>query len=346
LDAIRRQLDQMMDQVGSGDAQTQQALRNRIAQWEAWDRDQLVDAERYGYVADAAAVGNSRERSALEELVRWRLWDRTGGGLMAELGSHQLDAASLFVSALAPEGHHARPLSVHAVGGRHIFPPDRQSEDHVYCMFEYPGPGYAPDFPVGYEDAINRYPDPERGVAAYDVDPNKRIVVTYSSINGNGFGGYGEVVMGTRGSLVLEREQEVMLFPSGNTQVKVGVTGNAQRAVLDTTATGDPGPARSAESAGPISRGYREEIEHWSWCIAQGDWDNQPRCNGPVALGDATVALVARLAIKNSQRPGGHGFVAFRPEWFDVDDDAVPESELIPDGGPTIQSERRALGLV
>ncbi|MEK6234600.1 MAG: Gfo/Idh/MocA family oxidoreductase, partial [Planctomycetales bacterium] len=30
--------------------------------------------------------------SAVEELVRWRLWNRTGGGLMAELGSHQLDA--------------------------------------------------------------------------------------------------------------------------------------------------------------------------------------------------------------------------------------------------------------
>ncbi|MGH7201044.1 MAG: Gfo/Idh/MocA family oxidoreductase, partial [Planctomycetaceae bacterium] len=29
---------------------------------------------------------------SLEELVNWRLYNRTGGGLMAELGSHQLDA--------------------------------------------------------------------------------------------------------------------------------------------------------------------------------------------------------------------------------------------------------------
>ena len=36
------------------------------------------------------------------------------------------------------------------------------------------------------------YPDPAKGMPDYDEDPNKKIVVTYSSINGNGFGGYGE----------------------------------------------------------------------------------------------------------------------------------------------------------
>ena len=44
------------------------------------------------------------ERTPLEELIRWRLWDRTGGGLMAELGSHQLDASSIFISAQQPGG--------------------------------------------------------------------------------------------------------------------------------------------------------------------------------------------------------------------------------------------------
>ncbi len=33
----------------------------------------------------------------MEELVRWRLFQRTGGGLMAELGSHQLDARQYFL---------------------------------------------------------------------------------------------------------------------------------------------------------------------------------------------------------------------------------------------------------
>src|SRR5207237_674615 len=38
----------------------------------------------------------------INELVRWRLYNRTGGGLMAELGSHQLDASSIFLGKVHP----------------------------------------------------------------------------------------------------------------------------------------------------------------------------------------------------------------------------------------------------
>ena len=79
-----------------------------------------MNAEDYGY--ESTTLSDGQPPSAMEELCRWRLWDRTGGGLMAELGSHQLDAASIFISALRQDGKKAHPLSVHAVGGRHIFP--------------------------------------------------------------------------------------------------------------------------------------------------------------------------------------------------------------------------------
>ena len=71
----------------------------QIAQWEKLVEDQSVDAQKYGYISRDDVYADGRVRSALEEMVRWRLWDRTGGGLMAELGSHQLDAASIFISA-------------------------------------------------------------------------------------------------------------------------------------------------------------------------------------------------------------------------------------------------------
>src|SRR5262245_14896470 len=45
----------------------------------------------------------------LVELCRWRLFNRTGGGLMAELGSHQLDACSIFLGKV-------HPLAVSGVG--------------------------------------------------------------------------------------------------------------------------------------------------------------------------------------------------------------------------------------
>ena len=60
--------------------------------------------ENYGYerVQLKDAAGNVvYDRPPIEELIRWRLWDRTGAGLMAELGSHQLDAASIFIAAAA-----------------------------------------------------------------------------------------------------------------------------------------------------------------------------------------------------------------------------------------------------
>ena len=303
---------------------------NQIAQWKAWDQDKYTEAKRFGYEDIAAGeLYPNRARTAIEEMVRWRLWDRTGGGLMAELGSHQLDAASIFISALAHKtGKHVHPLTVHAVGGRHTAPKDRDAADHVYCTYEFPGQGYDYDFDVGYYDKINNYP-PETGVPAYDENEhsNKKVVVTYSSINGNGYGGYGEVVMGTKATLVLDREKEVMLYPNKGTSYKSRVKANSKgQAIIDTSASGDAAPAKAAEGYGPVSRGYREEIEHWAWCIQQGDLGNQPRCNGPVALADAAIALTSKIAIDNSRKKGGHGFIQFQPEWFEVDSDAVPEA--------------------
>ena len=321
-------------------------LAKQIAQWQSWDQDKTVEAEKFGYVERDDVYTDGRVRSAAEEMVRWRLWDRTGGGLMAELGSHQLDAASIFISALSKEkGRHVHPLTVHAVGGRHLFPKDRDADDHVYCSFEFPGQGYDYSFDVGYKDKIEDYPDPVLGVPSYDENQNKKIVVTYSSINGNGFGGYGEVVLGTKGTLVLDREKEVMLYPIAGTSYKARVKKKGSTAVLDTSASGDPAPAKTAEGYGPVSRGYREQIEHWAWCISTDDWANQPRCNGPVALADAVIALTAKQAVGNSQKPGGNGYIQFQPGWFDVNSDQIPEADGSEAQRRVFDEERKNLGL-
>ena len=67
----------------------------------AEDRGAWKDIRKHGY-------------KSMEELVRWRLYNRTGGGLMAELGSHQLDACSIFLGKV-------HPLAVTAVGGKHFY---------------------------------------------------------------------------------------------------------------------------------------------------------------------------------------------------------------------------------
>jgi predicted dehydrogenase len=301
-------------------------LERQVAQWEAWLQDKDVEAAKYGY--EEVDLKDGRKRSALEELCRWRLFKRTGGGLMAELGSHQLDAASIFCSALRRDGKKAHPLSVHATGGRHTFPLDRHAEDHVYCTFEFPGPGYEPDFKPGYYDEEMNYPDPKKGIPSYEQDSEKKIVVTYSSIMGNGWGGYGETVMGSKGTLLLEREQEVLLFKDSDTSTKVGVKDDKGGPTLDTQASGKgPSLARAAADSGPVSRGYTEEIEHWAWCI-RNNVPDQPRCKADVALGDAVIALACNVAIQNAN-DGKGGYLQFREAWYDINHDDTPDGSSV-----------------
>lgn len=328
-DDILKQLKKLQNALkNESNPDARSLLEKQVAQWTAWDLDKTVKAEDHGY--QEMTLSNGRVRTAMEELIRWRLWARTGGGLMAELGSHQLDAASIFVSALRKDGKKAHPLSVHAVGGRHIFPLDRDAEDHVYCMFEFPGPGYDYDFKVGYKDLVSGYPDPKAGIPDYSKDPNKRIVVTYSSINGNGYGGYGEIVMGTRGTLVLEREQDLMVYKDASTTSRVSVKDDKGGPTLDTQASGPPAGAAVAKAAaemGPISRGYTEEIEHWAWCIRNPAPENRPRCHPAVALGDAVIALTTNVAIARANRGEG-GYVQFEEEWYDIHSEKTPDGSV------------------
>ena len=276
----------------------------RVAQVEAQLLDIDVDAKKFGYKDKTLDNGKGTEIKAQEELIRWRLWERTGAGLMAELGSHQLDAASIFISSQTPDGSKVYPLSVMASGSRSIFPADREVDDHVYATFEFPGPGY-------YKK------DQKDGEVA---DPNKKIIVTYSSINGNGFGGYGEVVMGTKGTLILEKEKDVMLYKGSSTTTNIKVSKGKDGPQLDTTESGGQEAAVAAVALADVSRGYQEEIEHWAWCIRNPD-QGEVKCSPKVAMADAVIALATNIAIKENRR------VEFLPEWFDIHDDATPENK-------------------
>jgi len=287
-----------------------------LAQVKAQIKDAEVDAERFGYEYKPIKDGKGNvvyERPAIEELIRWRLWDRTGGGLMAELGSHQLDAASIFIAAMTGEKQH--PLSVAAAGNRPIFPPDRDVEDHVYSLFEFPTPDYVAD----------------------EKDPRNRnkIGVAYASINGNGYGGYGEAVFGTRGTLMLLRETDAMLWRTHETQSKIKVGWEEVRdkdnpkkkeKVLgpQTTDEGDPESVAIGQAAClGAGRGYQQQLEHWAWCIRKNpnaeDPDVRPRCHPKMALGDAVIALTTNIAAREGRR------IEFDKRWFDPDDDATPE---------------------
>jgi len=258
-----------------------------------------VDAKRFGYedmeIKDASGE-TLYKRPAIEELIRWRLWDRTSAGLMAELGSHQLDAAGIFIAA-QHGGEKQYPLSVAASANRPLFPPDRDVEDQVFCIIEFPAPGY----------------DPKD-----DFKKQKKIGVQYAAVNGNGFGGYGEMIFGTKGTLILDKEQELSIVPSGSSPSGVKTSSASAGPTLDTQASGMAGPAAKSGAA-KVSRGYTEEIEHWAWCILNPAPENQPRCAPKTAMGDAVIALTTNMAARSGKR------IEFQKEWFDIDRDETPE---------------------
>ncbi|MBN2296328.1 MAG: Gfo/Idh/MocA family oxidoreductase [Pirellulales bacterium] len=293
-----------------------QLWENKVAQKKKQIEDKVIadKAKQFGYTDKKIGSGKDiYDRPAIEELIRWRLWNRTGGGLMAELGSHQLDASSIFISAMHG-GEKQYPLNVAASSGRLIFGNDRDVDDHVYCLYEYAAPGYDPK------------------------DPNndrKKISVQYASINGNGFGGYGETVFGTNGTLLLEREQDAMLYKTSAVDDPAKVVANKDKATnkkypvtITTSENGKPikpdeiSAAIGTQAFGTdISRGYTEEIEHWAWCIRNPDPKNLPKCHPKVALADAVIALTTNIAAREGRR------IEFKKEWFDPKSDETPEGK-------------------
>jgi len=66
-----------------------------------------------------------------DHLVNWRLYWKYSQGLMAELCSHQVNAANWFLN--------SSPTRVQAMGGVYRFKDGREVPDHVFATFEYPG---------------------------------------------------------------------------------------------------------------------------------------------------------------------------------------------------------------
>ncbi|VTT97673.1 oxidoreductase domain protein : Probable NADH-dependent dehydrogenase OS=Planctomyces maris DSM 8797 GN=PM8797T_28399 PE=4 SV=1: GFO_IDH_MocA [Gemmataceae bacterium] len=266
----------------------------------------------------------------VKELVRWRLYDKTGGGLMAELGSHQLDASSIILG-------HVHPLAVSGIGGKFFYGPgrnDRESDDGVWVTYEFPGP---------------KHPKAGKG----GTDESDIVIVTYSSFNTNSFEDYGECVMGSRGTMILSKEAEVYLYKepepgkkdSGGRDTKVTVgTGGKGPAMESTSTWGGGGGAAISKAPGASAwdsavRGYRTEMEHFAYCLRrwqelkqpvsyEKDKDGHlkhadiiPRCHGEVAMADAILALTGNMAMDKKER------IVFEENWFKTESPEVPETK-------------------
>jgi predicted dehydrogenase len=290
-----------------GNPELERDENGNVVYFDGWkppipDEDKDVDYAKYGY-------------KSLDELIRWRLYNRTGAGLMAELGSHQMDACSIFLGKI-------HPIAVQGFGGSFFYHDGREVDDHVYVQFEFPTPA---------------------GPKEKD-----RVVVTYSSINTNAFENYGELVYGTRGTMIVESEAELLLYKEADKNVKGDAWGKSTSITVETkgekptieashTVAGPSGKAVPGTVDNEVpSRGYREELEHFAFCIRNGDPKNYygvltggdekakhtllPRCRGEVAMADAIIALTSNIAMREGRR------IQFEDAWFDFTKDDTPDN--------------------
>lgn len=261
--------------------------------------DREIDPRKYGY-------------ESIDQLLQWRIDPEMGGGLMVELGSHQVDAGTIFLG-------HKPPKAISGTGVTSYFNETLKKQhgidnkwgtfDHIFLHFEFG------------KDANNA-------------------VLSYSSISTNQFDGYGEQVNGSLATMILTNEASAYLYreprhtgdhPAQDTRVGISTEVEWQGHVVGEPSADAASTTAWATSGGKAdtltSRGYREEQEHLAWLIRKfgapsKSGEHQPRCGGKMGLNDAVVALVANMAMERKER------IELKDDWFRVESNAAPETDL------------------
>jgi len=117
----------------------QTGLQYRYAPWyrEAIERVRAGEIGRvthvYGYWHRNYNWRRPVPDPSLERLINWRLYREYSGGLLAELGSHQIDVANWIFG--------ETPKSVIGTGGITFYQDGRETFDDVQAVFRYPSGG-------------------------------------------------------------------------------------------------------------------------------------------------------------------------------------------------------------
>jgi len=229
----------------------------------------------------------------LEKHLNWRLFKDRSRGLMAELGSHQLDVCNWFLGQYAANSkakdgkavpHHGtdlHPVAVVGSGGVDYWKDGREVFDNVQVIFEYPG-----------------------GQKLF-----------YQSIETNQYLGFSEMFMGRNGTLITSEEKgRSMMFREpgveefgfekfSKSKTKVG---NKDAIVLDAGATtsqdkrgGTAGQALAGGTAAASKDNWYLSLEDWVDCIRTG---RKPFCDGRIGMADVACVVAANEAMEKGKR--------------------------------------------
>jgi predicted dehydrogenase len=173
------------------------------------------------------------------------------------------------------------PEAVVASGGVYRFPEgNRETYDHVFATFDYPGGR----------------------------------TVTFSSIESNAFDDYYEMYMGTKGTLILQRELDAMLFEEGSaanrsTAIEVAPRTSGPAAQSSETMSGNTRQGAAVAAAAPAApvtsqvsvrvQGSRIMIQKFCAAVRVG---TPVACGPDKAFDSARACIRANDAIKQKTR--------------------------------------------
>jgi predicted dehydrogenase len=207
----------------------------------------------------------------LERKLNWRLYKAYSAGLMAELGSHQMDVANWFLG--------ADPKRVFASGGIEYFRDGREVYDNISCMYEYE-----------LKDAKGQ---------PYTVRVN------YTSLCNNAYEGAAELIMGTKGSLYLTSAKGLLFQEKGTDAVSWEGGQNAADANAAVVTAGktlklsnDPWAHRGAPFEIDIAEGNDTRDELVSFIDHVRLQDPKTICDVNVGLADCATILMANQSVE------------------------------------------------
>ena len=226
--------------------------------------------------------------ASLERRLNWRLYRATSGGLMTELGSHQLDVANWLLGdhAEAGAGHRRHRLLARRPRGL---------RQHLLRLRIRNAPPSATD-----------------GTAAKAKPYTVR--VTYSSLCNNAYEGASELILGTKGSLFLTTAKGCCSrnrTPKRWTGPRQGGHGRRGDGGQDAQAGERPvGAPRQADGNRHGGRGddTRDELVSFLDHVRRRDPDTI--ADAQLGLRNAATVLIANQAAETGRRvefPEGHG---------------------------------------
>lgn len=232
----------------------------------------------------------------LEKQLNWRLYWDYSQGLMAELGSHQMDVANWALG--------RGPKRAMTSAGIDYWRDGREVFDNVFCVYDYELP--VPDSEKSAADGSNAGSEPGSPHSDAVSSPTYTVRVTYSSIQSNAFEGASELIMGTRGTLLLTQQKGLFykedgpLDPGWSQDGRVDQDAEVVTSGKTLKMKNDPWAHRGKPyEIDSTADDTRSELVEFLDCVL--NQDPATPCNVDVGYEDAVTALIANQSAKEGK---------------------------------------------